>query len=85
MRFNSTSGGGEIHSVPVCFAFDGSNFFVHAKRYNAKRWKNIKLNNSVSLELDSYSDDWSKLKGVLILGKAGFLESGHDHEGALRF
>lgn len=83
MRFNSLLESGEIHSVPVCFAFDGKSFFVHARRSNAKRWKNVRSNNLVSLELDNYSDDWSRLKGLLVHGKARFLESGPSHDRAL--
>jgi nitroimidazol reductase NimA-like FMN-containing flavoprotein (pyridoxamine 5'-phosphate oxidase superfamily) len=83
LRFNSSDETGMIHSVPVCYAFDGNNFFIHARRHNAKRWKNIKANSSVSLELDSYSDDWSKLKGVLVYGTAQFIESEDDKKVAL--
>ena len=84
LRFNSSSGGGDIHSVPICFAFDGTNFYAHARKPDAKRWRNVKGNPSVSLELDSYSDDWSQLKGVLVHGKAEFLDSGPDHDLGLR-
>lgn len=34
----------------------------------------------VSLELDSYEEDWTKLGGVLVHGRAEFIESGADHE-----
>lgn len=83
LRFNSIMEDEGIHSVPLCFAFDGRSFFVHAKRANAKRWKNVRKNNRVSLELDSYSDDWSRLKGILIQGKAEFLVSGAEHDSGL--
>jgi nitroimidazol reductase NimA-like FMN-containing flavoprotein (pyridoxamine 5'-phosphate oxidase superfamily) len=84
LRFNSLSEGNAIHSVPLCFAFDGTNFFVHARRVEAKRWKNVRENPAVSLELDNYSDDWSQVKGVLVQGKAEFLQSGSAHDLGLR-
>ena len=84
LRFNSISEGTAIHSVPLCFAFDGAGFFVHARRTDAKRWRNVRRNPAVSLELDSYSDDWSQLKGVLVQGRAEFLQSGPAHDLGLR-
>jgi nitroimidazol reductase NimA-like FMN-containing flavoprotein (pyridoxamine 5'-phosphate oxidase superfamily) len=76
LRLNSLTPDGQIHSVPVCFAFDGRNFYVHSANRAAKRWRNLKKNNAVSLELDSYTDDWSGNKGILVYGKAMFLEPG---------
>jgi PPOX class probable F420-dependent enzyme len=84
LRFNSLTPSGGIHSVPVCFAFDGRGFFIHAKMSGTKRLRNIEENPVVSVELDSYSDNWSRLKGVLVYGKAELLESGSDHEIGLR-
>jgi nitroimidazol reductase NimA-like FMN-containing flavoprotein (pyridoxamine 5'-phosphate oxidase superfamily) len=74
LRLNSLTPDGQIHSVPVCFAFDGRNFYVHSANRTAKRWRNLKKNNTVSVELDSYTDDWSGNKGILVYGKAMFLE-----------
>jgi len=82
LRFNSLGKAGHIHSVPVCFAFDGNNFFT-VSQISAKRLSNIKANNSVSLELDVYSDDWSKAKGVLVYGTAQFIESEDEKKIAL--
>ena len=80
LRFNSLTPDGQIHSVPLCFAFDGRNFYVHCANKGAKRWRNLKKNSVVSVELDSYVDDWSGNKGVLVYGKAIFLESGHEDQ-----
>jgi nitroimidazol reductase NimA-like FMN-containing flavoprotein (pyridoxamine 5'-phosphate oxidase superfamily) len=80
LRFNSLTPSGQIHSVPICFAFDGRNFYVHCANKGAKRWRNLKKNNTVSVELDSYTDDWSGNKGILVYGKAIFLEPGQEEE-----
>jgi nitroimidazol reductase NimA-like FMN-containing flavoprotein (pyridoxamine 5'-phosphate oxidase superfamily) len=80
LRFNSLTPSGQIHSVPICFAFDGRNFYVHCANKGAKRWRNLKKNSTVSVELDSYTDDWSGNKGILAYGKAIFLEPGQDEQ-----
>src|SRR5208337_4544514 len=80
LRFNSLTPDGQIHSVPLCFAFDRRNFYVHCANRSAKRWRNLKKNNVVSVELDSYVDDWSGNKGILVYGKAMFLEPGQEEQ-----
>ena len=80
LRLNSLTADDQIHSVPVCFAFDGRNFYVHSANRTAKRWRNLKKNNTVSVELDSYRDDWSGNKGILVYGKAMFLEPGQEEQ-----
>ncbi|MGA2625527.1 MAG: pyridoxamine 5'-phosphate oxidase family protein [Candidatus Bathyarchaeia archaeon] len=80
LRFNSLTADGQIHSVPLCFAFDGRNFYVHCGNTGAKRWRNLKKNNVVSVELDSYVDDWSGNKGLLVYGKAVFLQPGQEEQ-----
>jgi nitroimidazol reductase NimA-like FMN-containing flavoprotein (pyridoxamine 5'-phosphate oxidase superfamily) len=66
--------------VPICFAFDGRNFYVHCANKGAKRWRNLKKKNTVSVELDSYTDDWSGNRGILVYGKAIFLEPGQEEQ-----
>jgi nitroimidazol reductase NimA-like FMN-containing flavoprotein (pyridoxamine 5'-phosphate oxidase superfamily) len=85
LRFNSLTTDGQIHSVPICFAFDGRNFYIHCANTGAKRWRNLKKNNVVSVELDVYVDDWSRNplainKGILVYGKAMFFESGQEEQ-----
>jgi nitroimidazol reductase NimA-like FMN-containing flavoprotein (pyridoxamine 5'-phosphate oxidase superfamily) len=80
LRFNSITRDGQIHSVPLCFAFDGRNFYVHCGNRSAKRWRNLKKNNVASVELDLYVDDWSGNKGILVYGKAVFLEPGQEEQ-----
>jgi len=83
MRFNSLTPGGMIHSVPICYAFDGDNLYAHAKSKEARRWRNIMKNETASVEIDSYSDDWSQLKGVLIYVKPSFVDTGPEQKKAL--
>jgi PPOX class probable F420-dependent enzyme len=69
--------------VPICYAFDGENIYspLDEKRKSAdvrslKRVRNIEANPQVSLVIDEYSEDWSKLTYVLIAGVAEILEPG---------
>lgn len=66
--------------VPVCYAFDGANIYsaidekpksVAATRL--KRVRNIEANGRVSLVIDDYSEDWSKLVYVIINGMADII------------
>jgi PPOX class probable F420-dependent enzyme len=66
---------GRPHIVPFVFAVDGNTlyFAVDAKpktTANLKRLKNISANPSVSVLVDHYEDDWSKLWWVRADGSA---------------
>ena len=84
-RFNSLAPSGEIHSVPICYAFDSGVFYFHCANPNLKRWKNLKRRSVVSVEVDHYSDDWSQLRGVLVYGTAAFVFGGDEQMRGLSF
>lgn len=65
------------HLVPVVFVFNGNHFFIPvdekrktAKPEKLKRITNIQDNPNVTLLIDEYSEDWTKLAFVMIQGKA---------------
>ena len=65
------------HLVPVVFVFNGNHFFIPvdekrktAKPEKLKRIRNIQDNPNVTLLIDEYSEDWTKLAFVMIQGKA---------------
>lgn len=84
---------GQPHVVPVCYAFDGTHFFIaldeKPKRVsvtNLRRVHNIEVRPEVSLLIDQYDDDWSRLGYVLIAGQAHLVEAGTAlHSQALRY
>jgi len=41
------------------------------------------MNETASVEIDSYSDDWSQLKGVLIFVKPSFVDTGPEQKRGL--
>ena len=66
--------------VPVVFVFDHECFFIpldkkrkKVKPAKLRRIKNIEKNPNVALLIDEYSDDWSKLFFVMVLGKASII------------
>ena len=72
---------GHPHIVPVCYAFDGSHFFIpldeKPKRVDEgklRRVRNILARHEASLLIDQYDDDWSRLGYVLVHGQAGLIQ-----------
>ncbi len=82
-HLSTVSPAGHPYIIPICFAFDGQHIFsviddkpktVEAERL--RRVRNILLNPKISLIVDHYSDDWSKLGYVLVFGRAQVSEGG---------
>jgi len=74
---------GQPHVIPVCYVFDGEAIYsvLDAKPKSTplrqlRRVRNILANPQVSLVVDHYEEDWSRLRYVLVLGDAGLLEEG---------
>jgi PPOX class probable F420-dependent enzyme len=81
---------GQPHVVPICFVFDGKHFYSpideKPKRTaprKLKRLKNIRENPRVSLVIDRYDEDWTRLAYMLVTGKARILSSGEKHRKAV--
>ena len=76
---------GQPHVVPVCFVFNGE--FIYSvldskpkttALRQLRRVRNILANPRVSLVVDHYEEDWSRLKYVMVSGEASLLESGEE-------
>ena len=68
------------HLVPVVFVFDGKYYYVPLdekikkdKPERLKRVKNIQRNPNVVLLIDEYNEDWSKLRFIMIQGRASLI------------
>jgi PPOX class probable F420-dependent enzyme len=77
--------------LPICFVFDGKEFFSpideKPKRTaprKLRRVKNILENPQVSLVIDHYDEDWSKLEYILVAGKARIVSRGKKHQKGVR-
>ncbi len=82
-RMATAGADGRPHVIPVCFAYlDGCIYSVlDAKPKTAaltrlRRVRNILSNPQVSLVLDHYEADWTKLWYLLLFGTAELLEDG---------
>ena len=79
---------GAPHVVPVCFALAGDSVYIAIDRKPKsgrplKRLRNIAGNPQVVLSADLYDDeDWSRLRWVMLRGRAALLERGAEHDGA---
>jgi PPOX class probable F420-dependent enzyme len=87
-RLATAGTGGQPHVVPVCFALDGETiyFAVDAKpkqTTDLKRLRNIAANPAVSLLVDHYEDDWTRLWWVRVDGRARALTEGAESERAI--
>lgn len=87
-RLATTGAAGAPHLVPICFALDGERLYsaVDEKPKRTKRLQrleNIRLHPSVSVLVDHYEEDWSRLWWVRLDGTAHPLDDGPEHADAL--
>ena len=87
----ATADGAGIPNVgPVCFAVAGDSLYMTIDRKPKsgrplKRLRNIAENPNVALTADLYDDgDWSRLRWVMVRGRAEVLEGGTEHDDAQR-
>jgi len=73
--------------VPICYAFEDADVYssIDAKPKKIsplllERVRNIRENSYVSIVVDRYEEDWSRLAYVLIRGKAKILTRGPRHK-----
>lgn len=90
-RLATADAEGAPHNVPVCFWFDGEQFYFAVdekpKRFRGtalKRIRNIAANPRVALLVDHYEEQWSALAYVLVRGRAAIVEQPAEYMLALR-
>ncbi|MCX8072286.1 MAG: pyridoxamine 5'-phosphate oxidase family protein [Candidatus Binatia bacterium] len=74
-RVATVGEGGEPHNVPVCTAAIGGKLYF-ASEASARKVRNIRRNPRVALVFDEYDEDWTKLRGLMLVGKATVIEKG---------
>ena len=87
-RLATADGAGRPLVVPVCYVFDGARCYsaVDAKpkqTRNLRRLKNIADNPQVSLVIDQWDEDWSRLRWVIVEGRADVVQTGVDFARAI--
>jgi len=72
--------------VPVCYAFDGQQCYSAVDQKpkrtagaRLRRLRNIADNPHVSLVVDDYAEDWTRLRYVIVEGRADVLTRGPDY------
>jgi PPOX class probable F420-dependent enzyme len=83
-RLGTADAAGRPLVVPICYAYDGRAIFsaVDAKPKRTRqlrRLRNIVENPHVALVVDEYDEDWSRLRWVIVEGRADLLDAGADH------
>lgn len=74
-RVATVSADGVPHLVPVCHVLDGDKLYFGSGD-DATKIRNVKANPRVTVTIDSYSDHWGSLKGVMVQGTATLIERG---------
>jgi PPOX class probable F420-dependent enzyme len=82
-RLATADASGRPLVVPICYAFDGEVLYsaIDAKPKRAparglRRVRNIEENPRVSLVVDEYDEDWSRLRYVIVEGRASLVTEG---------
>ena len=79
-RLATADGDGRPAVIPICYVFDGGCFYSPR---GLKRVRNIEANPHVSLVIDDYSEDWSKLVYTIVSGFAEILLPCDEHARAV--
>jgi PPOX class probable F420-dependent enzyme len=87
-RLATVSADGQPHLVPICFALVGTHIVsvVDAKPKRTpqlRRLANIRAQPRVSVLVDEYDEDWTRLWWVRADGAARVIEEGQDREDAV--
>jgi PPOX class probable F420-dependent enzyme len=87
-RLATVDGAGRPHLVPICFALEGDTLYsaVDAKPKRSRRLRrleNIRRRPQVTVLVDHYEEDWTRLWWVRLDGTATVVEDGSEVEDAL--
>ena len=87
-RLATVDANGRPLVVPVCYALDGDRIYsaVDAKPKRTRelrRLRNIAENPLISLVVDEYDEDWTRLRYVIVEGTADVLTGGDEFSRAI--
>jgi nitroimidazol reductase NimA-like FMN-containing flavoprotein (pyridoxamine 5'-phosphate oxidase superfamily) len=72
---------GAPHVVPVSPVLDLDRI-VFASEADTAKVRNLRNDHRLSMSADEYDEDWSKLRSVIVFGRAQIIESGFEWERA---
>jgi PPOX class probable F420-dependent enzyme len=87
-RLATTDADGRPHLVPIVFAIDGDTLYSAVDRKpkrsrRLRRIENARARPDVTVLVDHYEDDWSRLWWVRLRGSARVLDDGAERDRAL--
>ena len=75
------------HVIPICFVIDAHSLFVavdqkpkKSSERPLKRIRNVIENPNVTVVIDRYDDDWTKLAWIMLRGTAEVLHDGNEYD-----
>jgi PPOX class probable F420-dependent enzyme len=88
-RLATTDPDGRPHLVPIVFALDGDTLYSAVDRKpkrsaRLRRIENARARPDVTILVDHYEDDWSRLWWIRVRGRARVLDDGPERERALQ-
>jgi PPOX class probable F420-dependent enzyme len=76
---------GHIHLVPIVFVIEGDTLYSSTdEKPRAKRLRNLQRDPRVSVVIDVYDEEWSKVWWVRLVGRGRAVEEGPEFERARR-
>jgi PPOX class probable F420-dependent enzyme len=87
-RLATTDPDGRPHLVPIVFALAGDTVYSAVDRKpkrsrTLRRIENARVRPDVTILVDHYDDDWSRLWWIRLRGRARVLDTGDERERAL--
>jgi PPOX class probable F420-dependent enzyme len=87
-RLATTDPDGRPHLVPIVFALAGDTVYSAVDRKTKRsrtlrRIENARVRPDVTILVDHYDDDWSRLWWIRLRGRARVLDTGDERERAL--
>jgi PPOX class probable F420-dependent enzyme len=77
---------GRVHLVPIVFVIDGDTLYsaTDAGARPVKRLRNLRRDPRVTVLVDGYSEDWSRVWWVRLRGRGRAVEAGPERDHARR-
>jgi PPOX class probable F420-dependent enzyme len=87
-RLATTDPDGRPHLVPIVFALDGDRLYSAVDRkpkrsQKLRRIENARVRPEVTILVDHYEEDWSRLWWIRLRGRARVLDDGEERDRAL--
>jgi nitroimidazol reductase NimA-like FMN-containing flavoprotein (pyridoxamine 5'-phosphate oxidase superfamily) len=77
-RVATISPNGTPHVAPLCHVYVGNDTAYINPSAGGRTTANIKRNDAVALLVDSYYEDWNRLRGYILKGRGEVVTSGEE-------